>query len=80
VNTAELSVAKKLSEYGTTVPRYFCTRSGWFCAASENEPKMMPSSSSFSLKVVATDTLSKTASTATPASIFCSSSGIPSFS
>ena len=41
---------------------------------------MMPSSASFSLNVVATDTLSKTASTATPDSSFCSSSGMPSFS
>jgi hypothetical protein len=31
-------------------------------------------------KVVATETLSKTASTATPASAFCSSIGMPSFS
>ena len=41
---------------------------------------MMPSSASFSLNVVATETLSKTASTATPASRFCSASGIPSLS
>ena len=41
---------------------------------------MMPSSLSFPLNVVATDTLSNTASTATPASAFCSSSGMPSFS
>ena len=41
---------------------------------------MMPSSASLSLKVVATETLSNTASTATPASIFCSSRGMPSFS
>ena len=32
-----------------------------------------------SLKVVATETESKTASTATPLSLFCSSKGIPSF-
>ena len=32
------------------------------------------------LKVVATETLSKTASTAIPASIFCSCRGIPNFS
>ncbi len=41
---------------------------------------MIPSSASFFLKVVATDTLSKTASTATPASCFRSSRGMPSFS
>ena len=41
---------------------------------------MMPSFSSSSLNVVATETLSKTASTATPASRFCSCSGMPSFS
>ena len=41
---------------------------------------MMPSAFSLSLKVVATETLSNTASTATPASAFCSSIGMPSFS
>ena len=66
--------------YGTTEPRYFCTRSGWFCTASEKEQKMIPSSASLALNVVATDTLSKTASTATPARSFRSSRGIPSFS
>ena len=80
LKTAEFSVAKKLSVYGTTEPRYFRTSSGWFCTASENEQKMMPSSASFSLNVVATETLSKTASTATPDSSFCSSSEMPSFS
>ena len=62
------------------MPRYLRTSSGWFCTASENEQKMIPSSPSFSLNVVATETLSKTASTATPDSSFCSSSEIPSFS
>src|SRR6476661_4470947 len=70
LNTAEFSVAKKLSEYGTTVPRYRRTRSGCCCTASENEQKMMPTDASFSLNVVATDTLSNTASTATPESSF----------
>src|SRR5215468_6558846 len=78
--TAELSVAKKLSEYGTTVPRYLRTSSGWFWTASENELKMMPSSASFSLNVVATEALSNTASTATPARRLRSDRGIPSFS
>src|SRR2546425_12149618 len=76
LKTAELSVAKKLSEYGTPVPRYRRTMSGHSRTASENEQKMMPSSASFALNVVPTDTLSKTASTATPptpASSFCSS-------
>ena len=41
---------------------------------------MMPSEASRSLNVVATETLSNTASTATPASAARSSSGIPSFS
>ena len=41
---------------------------------------MMPCFSSSALKVVATETLSKTASTATPASRFCSASEMPSFS
>ena len=48
--------------------------------ASEIAQKMMPISPSFALKVVATETLSNTASTATPASISCSLSGMPSFS
>ncbi len=41
---------------------------------------MMPTSASFALKVVATDTLSNTASTATPARISRSRNGMPSFS
>ena len=41
---------------------------------------MMPSSASFPLNVVATETLSNTASTATPASSSRSCSGMPSFS
>ena len=65
---------------GTTEPMYLRTSSGWFSTASENEQKMMPSSPSFFLNVVATDTESKTASTATPENSFCSSSGIPSLS
>ena len=77
--TAALSAAKKLSPRGTTEPRYFLTSSGWFLIASDMEQKMMPISESFSLKVVATETLSNTASTATPASICCSASGMPSF-
>src|SRR5436190_18476104 len=68
VNTAEFSAAKKLSVVGTTEPRYLRTRSGCSRTASENEQKMMPSSPSLYLNVVATETLSKTASTATPAS------------
>ncbi len=80
LNTAEFSVAKKLSVYGTTEPRYFRTSSGCSRTASLNEQKMMPSSASFDRKVVATDTLSNTASTATPDSSFCSSRGMPSLS
>jgi len=79
VNTAELSAAKKLSVYGTTEPRYLSTQSGCCCTASEKEQKMIPSSASLPLKVVATDTLSSTASTATPASCSCSARGMPSF-
>ena len=48
--------------------------------ASEIGQNITPISFNFSLKVVATDTLSKTASTATPASASCSFSGIPNFS
>jgi hypothetical protein len=44
------------------------------------EQKITPTSWSFFLKVVATETLSKTASTATPASRSCSIKGMPSFS
>ena len=65
---------------GTTEPRYCFTRSGCSRTASENEQKMMPSLASFSRNVVATDTESNTASTATPASSCCSISGMPSFS
>src|SRR5689334_1151351 len=77
-NTAELSAAKKLSEYGTTDPRYFRTSSGCSRTASPNEQKMIPCFASSSLYVVATDTESNTASTATPSSHFCSLSEIPS--
>ena len=41
---------------------------------------MTPISPSLALKVVATETLSNTASTAMPASAACSRSGMPSFS
>src|SRR5215468_2005623 len=64
-NTAELSVAKKLSEIGTTVPRYCFTSSGCFCSASEIGMKRTPALASSSLNVVATETESNTASTAT---------------
>ena len=53
-----------------TVPRYFFTNSGCFCTASEIEQKIIPFSVSLSLKVVATETESKTASTAIPLIFF----------
>ena len=56
---------------------HFLTSSGYFDTASENEQKITPAFAKSSLKVVAIDTLSKTASTATLDSIFCSSRGIP---
>ena len=65
---------------GITEPKYFFTNSGCFCIASEIGQKITPISFNFSLNVVATETLSKTASTATPARTSCSLSGIPSFS
>src|SRR2546428_69590 len=71
LKTALFRPAKKLSLKGTTVPRYFRTRSGCSWTASENEQKMIPSSASRSLNVVATETLSRTASTATPARRSC---------
>src|SRR5260370_20607620 len=64
-NTAELSVAKKLSDVGTTEPRYFCTRSGCSRTASEIGMKITPAFLSSFLNVVATETESNTASTAT---------------
>jgi hypothetical protein len=63
-----------------TEPKYFLTRSGCFCTASEIEQKIIPISSNFFLNVVATETESNTASTATPANLFCSLRGIPNFS
>ena len=54
------------------------TSSGCFWIASEIGQKMMPRSSSCFWYVVATETLSNTASTATPVSAFCSASGMPS--
>ena len=41
LKTAEFSVAKKLSVYGTTAPRYFFTRSGLSRTASEKEQKII---------------------------------------
>src|SRR6478672_6381415 len=70
-NTAEVSVAKKLSLYGTTAPIHFRTSSGCSRTASLKLQKMIPASLSLVLKVVATETLSNTASTATPASSSC---------
>ena len=64
----------------------FLTSSGCSRIASEMLRKMTPAFFSSSRKVVATETLSNTASTATlrapstPASTFCSSIGMPSFS
>ncbi len=87
MKTAEFSVAKKLSDCGTTVPRYLRTSSGCSRTASEMEQKITPAFASSALKVVPTDTLSNTASTATrrgsaapstPARSICSFSGIPS--
>src|ERR687894_548901 len=78
LNTAAFSAAKKLSLAGTTEPRYFRTSSGCSRTASPNEQKMIPCFASSSLYVVATDTESNTASTATPSSRFCSLSEIPS--
>ena len=48
--------------------------------ASDIEQKIIPFSFNVSWKVVFTDTESITTSTATPASLFCSSNEIPSFS
>src|SRR5215469_15159973 len=93
-NTAEFKVAKKLSEVGTTEPRYFFTSSGCSRIASEIGMKITPAFFSSSLKVVATETESNTASTAilrfvegsapgvgsTPSRIATSRKGMPSFS
>ena len=46
--------------------------------ASDIGQKIIPFLSSSPLKVVATETESKTASTATPLNLYCSLSGIPS--
>src|SRR5471030_1673192 len=51
LNTAELSAAKKLSECGTTEPKYFCTSSGCSRTASPKEQKMIPSLLSSALKL-----------------------------
>src|SRR5206468_12254857 len=72
LKTALFKAAKKLSLKGTTEPRYLRTRSGCSRTASEKVQKMMPSSASLSLIVVAIESLSRTASTATLACLFCS--------
>ena len=47
--------------------------------ASEKEQKRTPCFANSSLNVVVIETLSKTASTATPSNFFCSSTEIPNF-
>ena len=69
-----------MSPSGITLPMYFFTRSGYSCTASEMDMKTTPAFRRSSLKVVAMETESKTASTATFASLFCSVRGIPSLS
>jgi hypothetical protein len=66
--------------YGTTVPRYFRTSSGCSCTASDIEQKITPALAKSALNVVPIDSLSNTASTATPASRARSCNGTPSFS
>jgi hypothetical protein len=56
------------------------TRSGYSFTASLILQKITPALDSSPLKVVAMDTESKTASTATLVSLFCSFSGMPSLS
>ena len=58
---------------------YFFTKSGCFCIASDIGQKIIPFSVNLSLNVVATETESKTASTATPLSFSCSFKEIPNF-
>ena len=53
---------------------------GYNSIASEIEQKITPDLANFSLYVVAIETLSKTASTATLDNFFCSSKDIPNFS
>src|SRR5579872_7385380 len=61
--TAALSAAKKLSDAGTTEPRYWRTSSGCSCTASPKEQKITPDFASVALNVVPTETESKMAST-----------------
>ncbi len=73
-----------MSDTGTTEPRYLRTSSGCSCNASLMGMNSTPALASSALKVVATDTLSNTASTATrgavftPARVSCSRNGMPS--
>ena len=80
MKTAVFSAAKKLSLSGTTVPRYLWTSAGCSRIACDIGMKITPYFASSAWNVVATETLSNTASTATPVRRFCSSIGIPSFS
>src|SRR5438046_8007993 len=79
LKTALFKAAKKLSLKGTTEPRYLRTRSGCSWTDSEKEQKMIHRSASLSLNVVATEKMSRIASSATPARRSCSWSGIPNF-
>ena len=80
-NTAAFSAAKKLSLCGTTEPRYFSHELGMLAhRLAERAEDDAVLRRALPCIVVPTDTESKIASTATPASIFCSVSGMPSFS
>src|SRR2546428_13837992 len=61
VKTAVLSAAKKLSLCGTTVPRYFWTRSGCSRIACEMGQKITPNFASSGWNGVAHDHASDTA-------------------
>src|SRR2546423_15281310 len=62
VNTAELRAAKKLSLYGTTEPRYCCTRAWYSRIASEIAQQITTCFLSSSRNDVATETESNTSS------------------
>ena len=68
-----------MSFAGTTEPKYFLTKSGYFSTASDIGQNTTPALSNASLTAVPIDTESNTASTAIPSSFFTSSKGIPNF-
>ena len=69
-----------MSFAGTTEPKYFLTKSGYFLTASDIGQNITPTLSNALFTACPIDTESNTTSTAMPSNCFTSCNGIPNFS